>query len=143
MSRTFAVAFLAVASALAFAACGGGGNDTPNTALPRPTGTTAAQCVEAPLAGLTWANFGDALFSTNCVTCHNGLGGPGQPPASVNFTSYAGVVLHLDHIDSHAAANPNGSVVNTLMPPAGGLALLDRQKLACWIATGAPEGAAP
>lgn len=145
---------VAVLSSLPLLACGGGSDSsTGGGILGPPTGTLATQCATTALSGLTHANFASGFLGTSsaapgyCVGCHDSAkAGAARfgAPLDHNFNTLPLLKADPDmlgHIDRVAGANPNGSVVNTVMPPAaapgGTPALLDRQKLSCWIATGA------
>lgn len=144
----------AVLFSLPLLACGGGSKaSTGGGVLGPPTGTLATDCATTALSGLTYANFAQGFFGTGgaspgfCTGCHatavtgaNRLGAPSDH----NFESLAllkGDPDMLSHVDRMSGANPKGSVTNTLMPPSatpGNVpTLLERQKLSCWIATGA------
>jgi len=145
------------AASLALAACGGDGKkSTGSGILGPPTLTQTSQCTGA-LAGLTYANFARAFLGTGgsvpanqgfCTGCHDtGKAGVARSgaPSDHNFESLTVIKSDPDmlgHIDRVAGMNPNGSVANRIMPPASAAAVpldLDRQKLSCWIAAGAPQ----
>jgi hypothetical protein len=144
----------AVLLSLPLLACGGGSKvSTGGGVLGPPTGTVIADCT-GPLAVLTYDSFAKGFFGTGganpgfCTGCHetaktgaNRLGAPSDHNFET-LTLLRGDPDMLGHIDRVAGARPGASgVVNTIMPPnttpGGTPTLLDRQKLSCWIATGA------
>ncbi|HET9596594.1 MAG TPA: hypothetical protein VFP65_13485 [Anaeromyxobacteraceae bacterium] len=110
------------------------------------THTTTAECAAAHIGGvaldtLTYSNFGQAFFSSWCTRCHGTtVSGPDRhgAPSDHNFDSLAGVQVWAKQIDQMAGMNPTGSVRNSQMPPLNEPAPGDddRQRLACFIATG-------
>src|SRR5690349_5722370 len=86
---------------------------------------TGATCPQG--STLTYANFGQAFLSGNCLQCHNGRKLP-------NLSSQAGVQANIAAIDKMAAAGPDAT--NTAMPDGGSVADADRQKLGEWLACG-------
>ncbi len=120
------------------AACGG---SSTQQAGPAGTGTVASHCT-GDLANLTYTGFARNFLTTYCGGCHS----PGGPVAPADWTNYANVVAHGADIDALAGANPDGSVVRTVMPPSAGPSFAnliaypttpERVELSCWIATGA------
>jgi hypothetical protein len=106
---------LAIATAL-LAACSYG---TTIDEHPCPPGGTT----------LTYENFGDKFFSTNCVRCHGAANGY----SSRSFTTIDDIRASRDRIFVNAAAD------NDAMPPGpDGPSQDDRNKLAEWLACGAP-----
>jgi cytochrome c5 len=103
--------------------------------------TTPAQCATAGLSGLTYSNFGQAFMATYCIRCHGanvtGVDRQGAP-TDHNFDTYAGIQQFRDHIDQVAGMNPAPGGQKNFAMPINGLIPPDpeRQKLACWIATG-------
>ena len=83
---------------------------------------------------LTYDNFGRGFLAANCQTCH------GMPaterkgaPSSFDFGTLDAVRAHKDRIFIRAAAD------NTTMPPGpDDPPRADREKLAEWLACGAP-----
>jgi hypothetical protein len=114
---------MAVASVIPFllvlVACGDGPGDATGSSC--PTDST-----------LTYGNFGQAFFQTNCVSCH-GASGP-ESPALVTIEQ---IRMHSSNIDRSAAAGP--SAVNTYMPEGTSVPEAERRKLGEWLACGAPE----
>jgi mono/diheme cytochrome c family protein len=104
---------------LVFAAGCGGQNS-----LGDPTGSTCPSTQT-----LTYANFGKALFDSNCNSCHGSRNSP-------TFTTQADIQANADMIDRAAASGPKAT--NTYMPKDGDMADTDRQKLGEWLACGAP-----
>ena len=89
---------------------------------------------------LTYANFGQAFFTSYCQRCHasavTGLARMGAPADHV-FDQVEDVRLLSDHIDELAAAGP--ASVNTQMPPDAPLPTeQERRQLGEWLACGAP-----
>jgi cytochrome c5 len=80
---------------------------------------------------LTYDNFGQEFFQTNCLVCHGAKG-----PESPKFDTVAQIRSNSDDIDKEAAAGPNG--VNTNMPETGSVTEAERRKLGEWLACGAP-----
>jgi uncharacterized membrane protein len=83
---------------------------------------------------LTYASFGKAFLESNCQTCH---GAPTTErkgaPGSYDFASVDDVRLHKTRIFARAAAD------NTTMPPGpDDPPENEREKLAEWLACGAP-----
>ena len=111
------VAGLAVAGAW-LPACGGDEGT--------PTGSTCPSD-----SALTYDNFGQGFFQTNCLVCH-GANGPESP----KFDTVEQIRANTSDIDKDAAAGPNA--VNTKMPDGGSVAEADRRKLGEWLACGAP-----
>jgi len=138
---------LLLAVSLVVAGCGDArpvvgntGNSADTTTRVGPTGTKAADCAAAGLTGLTYSTFGQAFATAWCIRCHDasksGADRQGAPPDH-NFNTYLGIQQFKDEIDQVAAMNPTGSQRNNFMPindprPPDE----ERQKLACWIATG-------
>lgn len=79
---------------------------------------------------LTYANFGQAFFQTNCSECHAGKENP-------NLSTLASIQANRTLIDQEAAAGPNAT--NTAMPQSGSVSDADRTKLGEWLACGAPQ----
>jgi hypothetical protein len=115
--------------------CGCGHDD--GIAYGPPTG---AECPDD--ATLTYANFGSGFMSAFCVDCHDsrktGADRNGAP-AFHDFDTLQGIRSVAEHIDWMAGAGPDA--VNELMPPADHPplpTLAERQRLAEWLACGAP-----
>jgi mono/diheme cytochrome c family protein len=119
LRATGLLAFIFVGAA-AVAGCGGGG-------LGDATGSTCPAD-----STLTYANFGQAFFQTNCLSCHASNG-----PESPKFDSVAQIRANKSDIDRAAAAGP--SAVNTYMPDGASVAEAERRKLGEWLACNAPE----
>jgi len=128
--------------AIALAACGEARTPPDPGVTSGPTGTTVARCVGAGIGQPTWAAFAATFFASYCTRCHGStVVGPARngAPTDHNFDSYAGAKLWASQMDRMAAASPDGTVVNTFMPPEGASpGLEDRKRLACWIAGDAP-----
>ena len=116
--RTQLGAALLVIGGVAVSACGGDEGEA--------TGST---CPTDPT--LTYANFGQEFFRTNCLACHAATG-----PESPKFDTVDQIRAHRSEIDKEAAAGPNA--VNTAMPDGGSVAEAERRKLGEWLACGAP-----
>ncbi len=78
---------------------------------------------------LTYANFGEAFFADNCLSCHTSRQRP-------TLTTQAAIQANIDYIDRLAAAGPNS--VNTTMPQQGSVSVEQRTLLGEWLACGAP-----
>jgi hypothetical protein len=89
-----------------------------------PTGSTCP-----PASTLTYANFGQAFISTNCLGCHNGTTSP-------RLSTQSEVAANAGAIDRQAAAGPNAT--NTFMPRDHDVPIADRTRLGEWLACGAP-----
>ena len=100
---------------------------------------TETQC---PLSStLTWTNFGQKFMADYCTRCHDssrtGAARNGAPSFH-DFDTRSGVFVVIDHIDETTASGP--AATNTSMPPDGIKPTLEeREKLAEWLACGAPE----
>jgi len=83
---------------------------------------------------LTYESFGRAFMAEHCDECHSaGEGLRKGAPASFRFDTLAGVRARVDRIFVRAAAS------NTTMPPgADGPSADARDRLAEWLACGAP-----
>lgn len=99
------------------AACGGGSA----TGATCPTGST-----------LTYESFGKAFFDANCNRCHS-ANTKGESPLYDNVTQ---IRANAKAIDEQAGSGPDAT--NTDMPDDGDLAKAEREKLAQWLACGAP-----
>lgn len=108
-----------LAAAWLASACGGGPGDATGSTC--PTDST-----------LTYANFGQEFFQTNCLSCHR-AGGSESPTLS----TIEQIRSNKDVVDRSAAAGPNA--VNTYMPDGASVAEAERRKLGEWLACGAPE----
>jgi hypothetical protein len=95
--------------------CGGAGEPTGSTC---PSGST-----------LTYENFGQSFFASNCNRCH----GNAEIP---HFSTQQQIQSVIDQIDRTAAAGP--AATNTSMPEDTDLPETDRRKLGEWLACGAP-----
>ena len=120
MSTRWPLALSALIGGLALPACSSEG-------LGDPTGST---CPDD--STLTYANFGQAFFRTNCLSCHSSSG-----PESPKFDTLAQIQGNTGDIDRAAAAGP--SAVNTYMPESGSVSEAERRQLGEWLACGAPE----
>jgi uncharacterized membrane protein len=107
-----------------------------------PTNTTVDECIGPDLSGFTYANFGQSFFTSYCLRCHSvtktGAARNGAPDG-YNFDTFPDVFALKEQIDQVAGMNPDGTRRNITMPfdpptPTD----LQRQQLACWIATGLP-----
>jgi mono/diheme cytochrome c family protein len=118
--RSVFVPFLFLAIGSIFAACGGGG-PTPEEGLPDcPEGGT----------DLTYASFGQAFFTTHCLSCHtstSGVAGAENFP----FDSQSAIQAEIEDIHERAGGT------NTNMPPGGGPTAAERQQLTEWLSCGA------
>lgn len=94
----------------------------------------------APVAP-TWDNAVQQILATNCAGCHTEPPVGGAPPgfrfdkyttADIDDGGLDGAVEKLDRILDRA-------VMNTTMPPGGGLSLEDRSVLGEWIMAGGPR----
>jgi uncharacterized membrane protein len=99
---------------------------------------TQSVCPDPPT--LTYANFGQAFFTSYCQRCHastvTGLARMGAP-ADHTFDTVAEIRALSDHIDELAAAGP--AATNTEMPPDGAKPTqAQREQLGEWLACGAP-----
>lgn len=101
----------------AVSACGESGKATGSTC---PSGST-----------LTYDNFGQSFFQTNCLACHGSRG-----PESPKFDTVEQIRANRSDIDKEAAAGPDS--VNTDMPNGGTVPEAERRKLGEWLACGAP-----
>ncbi len=102
----------------------------PSTGATCPTGST-----------LTYANFGAKFMTDYCTRCHSStLSGDARMGAPLyhDFDTQLGIQQVADHVDQTAGSGPNAT--NESMPYDDGPAptLDERQKLAEWIACGAP-----
>lgn len=83
-----------------------------------------------PGMNITWDNYVKKVITQNCVTCHQG----GNSPGPGNFSTYAGVKVHLDHfyvrVIQDRADMPQG---NAPLPKT------TRDSLNMWIGNCAPE----
>jgi len=104
--------------AAAVSACGG--EDGEATGSTCPSDST-----------LSYDNFGEQFFQSNCLVCH-GANGPESP----KFDTVEQIRANSGEIDKQAAAGPNA--VNTSMPEDGSVSEADRRKLGEWLACGAP-----
>ncbi len=93
-----------------------------------------------PTSSLTYASFGQPFMTNYCTRCHSStLSGAARmgAPAFHDFDTQLGVQQVAEHVDEAAGAGP--AATNEAMPPDGAKPTLDeRQKLAEWIACGAP-----
>jgi uncharacterized membrane protein len=118
---------VALTFAFALAGCGTspGGDDTGPAA-----GDTAAACADA--AALSWATFGAGFFVQNCQSCHASTTADrhGAPPG-VHFGDEASVRAQAGRIRARATGDAPD------MPPSGGVAATERDKLTLWLTCGA------
>ena len=115
---------LLAAVTLAATACGACGKETTINDVPcPPAGTT-----------LTYDNFGAAFMNTSCETCHGQADGDRKgAPDGYDFDTLDAIRARKDRIFIRAAAD------NTTMPPGpDDPSQADRDKLAEWLACGAP-----
>ena len=91
-------------------------------------------------SALTFANFGQAFFTSYCQRCHaSTVTGAARmsAPADAAFDTVEDIRFHSPHIDEHAAAGP--AAVNTEMPPNGMTPTeAERRQRGEWLACGAP-----
>lgn len=136
MNLTFRRLVLGFAVLLSSMGNGGGGCGSHDTSVLGPP--TGAMCPSA--SPLTYANFGQAFMDNYCTRCHSSQlvgGARNGAPAYHDFDTQLGVQQVADHIDEAAGAGPDAE--NDSMPPDGTMPTLEeRQKLAEWIACGAP-----
>ena len=89
---------------------------------------------------LTYANFGESFMTNYCLRCHSkSLQGAARKgaPDDHNFDTVEEIRALAEHIDEYAGSGPAGT--NEFMPKSGPKPTVDdRQKLAEWIACGAP-----
>lgn len=100
----------------------------------------ATETVCPPASTLTYENFGKAFVESYCTRCHStaktGDARMGAP-AFHDFDSLLGIQQVTVHIDRTTGSGPAGT--NEVMPPSDPKPTLEeRQKLAEWIACGAP-----
>lgn len=83
-----------------------------------------------PGMDVTYDNFVKGVLTRNCITCHYG----GNSPGPGNFTTYAGVKVHIDHFSLRVTGDhadmPQG---NAPLPKS------TRDSLNIWISNCAPE----
>ena len=87
-----------------------------------------------PESQVTWHNHAKPLIDTWCTTCHTSLlSGDDRKgaPTGINFDTYQGVHAFRDRILAVATGD------SPLMPPAGGIPDIDRERLREWINCGA------
>lgn len=115
---------------------GGGGCCSHDESVLGPP--TQATC--PPASTLTYASFGQQLMTNYCTRCHSSsLTGEARmgAPDFHDFDTLIGVQQVAEHIDEVAGSGP--AATNEAMPPNGAKPTLEeRQKLAEWIACGAP-----
>jgi uncharacterized membrane protein len=104
-----------------------------------------AGCIDAPVemsdypcppagTALTYESFGKAFLDTECNTCHAATPGHRHgAPESYVFDTIEGVHAHRDRIFVRAAASNVSMPPGPEDPPAE-----DRERLAEWLACGAP-----
>jgi len=102
------------------AVCGCGGDEG------QATGSTCPSD-----SALTYENFGQDFFKTNCLVCHTAKG-----PESPKLDTVEQIRANRSEIDKQAAAGPDA--VNTVMPDGSSVAESERRKLGEWLACGAP-----
>jgi uncharacterized membrane protein len=100
-----------------------------------PTGSTCPSD-----NSLTYETFAQGFVEDYCLRCHSSErtgADRNDAPEDVNLDTLAGIRVHLDHIDEHAAAGPLAT--NEAMPPGNPRpTLAERTMLGQWIACGAP-----
>ncbi len=111
---------------LALFVVAGGGVSACGDAAGQATGSTCPSD-----SALTYDNFGQDFFKTNCLACHGSNG-----PQSPKYDTVAQIRANGSGIDKAAAAGPDA--VNTVMPNTGSVAEAERRKLGEWLACGAP-----
>lgn len=112
---------------------GGGCGDEeilgPPTEATCPTGST-----------LTYTNFGKPFMEQYCTRCHDSAktgSARNGAPLYHDFDTQLGIQQVSNHVDETAGSGP--AATNEAMPPDGAKPTLEeRQKLAEWIACGAP-----
>lgn len=114
---------------------GGGGCCTSEEVLGPPTGATCPTGSQ-----VTYTNFGAKFMTDYCTRCHSStLTGSARmgAPKYHDFDTQLGVQQVADHVDQTAGSGPEST--NESMPYDGAEPTLEeRQKLAEWIACGAP-----
>ena len=134
------VRLLCIALLVSFSACksssktADAGGDDEGPAGPM----TGATCPKS--STLTYDNFAKDFFSSYCTRCHatsvKGAARMGAPDDH-NFETLDGIKEAMDHVDEVAGSGPKAT--NTKMPPDGAKpSMTERQKLAEWLACGAP-----
>jgi len=101
--------------------------------------STGATC--PPASPITYANFGAKFMTDYCTRCHSStLSGSARMGAPLyhDFDTQLGIQQVANHVDQTAGSGPNAT--NDSMPYDDGPSptLEERQKLAEWIACGAP-----
>jgi cytochrome c5 len=125
MSRSFKFSCILIA-ALAFAACGDGGDDGSGSTT-NPAGADAGGVCTTD----NYAMYGKTFFMTNCVACHN---------ASLDMSKMMNVKLDTQAgVQAAKAAIIQRAVqlVPPIMPMAGALPPMDRERLKKWLDCGA------
>ena len=117
--RHFTVVIASFIFAASFLACSGADEIEDHPCPSTPAGGTA----------LTYENFGRAFIDAHCIICHGGA----NAHSSRAFTSVDQIRAQRDRIFANAAAG------NRSMPPGpDGPSPEDRNRLADWLACGAP-----
>jgi argininosuccinate lyase len=109
--------------------CGGAQDSALDTTVGQVGAGSATGSTCPAGSTLTYANFGQAFISTNCLSCH----GSRQSPI---LATQSAIQAASTQIDRMAAAGPDA--VNTAMPPNGSVSTSDRLNLGQWLACGAP-----
>ena len=107
------------------AACG---SDPANSSPPQ-----ASDC--PPDSILTWQSFAEPFLLNHCTGCHSSQlpeGARAEAPLGVDFDTHEKTRSWLERIASRSAG------MNATMPPTDTVADEDRDRLAEWIACGAP-----
>ena len=116
-----------------FLGCGGGDTKAlADSGEPSGSTDTAGFCDSSPV--ITWNNFGNGFVTENCNACHAADAPYRQtasadvvPPQSATFDTEAQVMAAKDAILAFATGE------DPLMPPEGGVPLLDRERLEIWL----------
>jgi uncharacterized membrane protein len=98
---------------LALVACSSGAQSTGIATVSCPTDST-----------LTYANFGSAFMTSNCLSCHTSKDSP-------TLTSQSQIKVNASRI-------LDAAVYTTAMPQDNGMAVAEREMLGEWLACGAP-----
>jgi uncharacterized membrane protein len=99
--------------ALALVACTSGAQSTGIAQVSCPTDST-----------LTYANFGSAFMTSNCLSCHTSKDSP-------TLTSQGQIKVNASRI-------LDAAVYTTAMPQDSNMAVAEREMLGEWLACGAP-----
>lgn len=143
MRRCCSLLVLLVLSSLVFAGCGDDHDHDDHDHDDHTHGHDAGPASGSTCpddSTLTYDNFGREFMESYCTRCHDSQktgDARMDAPLDHDFDTVEGVRDMADHIDTYAAAGPNG--VNTFMPPDGDLPTeQERRRLGEWLACGAP-----